>query len=272
MKKSSIGFLFLSVLLLLADCEKSRDWELASTTDSTLVIEAILTDKDTIQEVRLSQSYIDLNGEVPPVTNAIVEAEANGVTYTFIADPEQAGCYFSQTSFAVVDQLNYRLNVLWEGNNYTASSRLSEVTPMPGVSFLPFGMSDSLLRLGDFIPPYDNDQQSMYEINVDWSHLSVNEEPDQAKFFLYTFNEVHVSQFVLPPREVVSFPRGSKVTIVKYGLNDDFADYLHARAIETDWGSNFFYATADNPPTNISNGALGFFSTCAILEEVFIAE
>lgn len=264
-------YLLFCIPLLLVTCEKSRDWELESLAEPTLVIEAILTNQDTVQEIRLTQSYVDLNGEAPPITNAVVSVEANDVTYAFATDPQRPGYYLSQVPFMVVSQLNYKLRVDWEGNAYTASSRLSEVTPIPAVSFAPFGNTDSLLQLSSIIPPYDNDQQSMYEITADWSHMNTAE-PNRAKFFLYTFSEVHVSQFVPPAREKVSFPVGSKVTIVKYGLNHDFAAYLHARAIETDWNSNFFYGTAENPPTNISNGGLGFFSTCAILRETVIAE
>lgn len=259
-----------SLLALLASCEKSRDWELPSTAEPTLVIEAILTNEDTVQEIRLSQSYTDLNGAPPPVENAIVSVAANGVVYPFATDPLTPGLYRSQFPFAVADQLIYSLRVHWKEKTYEASSRLAGVTPIPLISFLPFGNTDSL-QLGNFIPPYDADQQSMYEIAIDWTHLSPLA-PNRAKLFFYTFKEVHISQFVLPSREVVAFPKGSKVSVLKYGLNDEFAAYLRARAIETDWNSNFFYGTSENPPTNISNGGLGFFSTCAVLRQTVIAE
>lgn len=259
-----------SLLVLLASCEKSRDWELAPSTEPTLVIEAILTNQDTVQEIRLSQSYTDLNGEPPSVENAIVSVEANGVVYPFATHPLTPGLYRSQVPFAVADHLTYTLTVHWEGKTYEATSELAGVTPIPAISFLPFTNTDSL-QLGTFITPYHPDQQSMYEIEIDWTHLSPVE-PNRAKLFLYTFKEVHISQFVLPSREVISFPKGSKVSVLKYGLNDEFAAYLRARAIETDWNSNFFYGTSENPPTNISNGGLGFFSTCAVLRETVIAE
>ena len=257
-------------LVLLGSCEKSRDWELSTLAEPRLVVDAILTNEDTIQEIRLSQSYTELNGVPSPVENAIVSVEANGVVYPFATDLLTPGLYRSQVSFAVVDHLVYNLRVNWEGTSYEASSELASVTPIPPIAFLPFQGTDSL-RLADFTPPYTVGQQSMYEITLDWTHLSPVE-PNQAKLFFYTFSEVHVSQFVLPSREVIGFPKGSKVSVLKYGLNDEFAVYLRGRAIETDWNSSFFYSTSENPPTNISNGGLGFFSTCSVLRQTVIEE
>ncbi|MEN0046930.1 MAG: hypothetical protein AAF806_07735, partial [Bacteroidota bacterium] len=87
-----------------------------------------------------------------------------------------------------------------------------------------------------------------------------------------TFSSVHLSALSRPEKEIVSFPKGSQVIVKKYGLNDDFAAYLRAKAIETEWNGTFFYSTAENLPSNISNDALGFYSTCAVLVDTLIAE
>ncbi len=252
-------------LCILWGCEKSEQWELVSLNESVLVIEAILTNEDIVQEVRLTESYADLNSEPPPVENAVVFVQANGVVYPFVTDMDNPGLYRSQQPFAVVNNLNYKLTVNWKGKTYEAESILSAT-----ISFVPFNSSDSL-QLANFVSPFDTDQQALYEIEVDWSHLTTVS-PTQAKLFLYTFDEVNITQFILPRREPVGFPRGSLVTVTKYGLNDDFADYLRAVAIETDWNSSFFYGSPNNPPTNLSNGALGFFSTCAVVRETVVAE
>ena len=257
-------------LFLFWNCEKSEPWELVSQAEPLLVIEAILTNEAIVQEIRLSESYADLNSEAPPVQNAVVFVEANGVVYPFATNASTPGLYRSQEAFAVVDNLKFTLTVNWEGRTYEAESVLSAVAPMPNIDFVPFNDTDSL-QLANFVPPFDTDQKALYEIEVDWSHLSTVT-PTQAKLFLYTFDEVNITQFILPRREAVGFPKGSLVTITKYGLNDDFANYLRAVAIETDWNSSFFYGDPNNPPTNISNGALGFFSTCAVIRETVVAE
>ena len=268
--KSQYPLSLIGLLFVLWSCEKSERWDLVSLTEPVLIIEAILTNEEIVQEIRLSQSYAELNNEPPPVENAVVFVEANGVQYSFATDIATPGLYRSQQPFAVVDNLNYKLTVNWEGSTYEAESVLSAVAPMPTISFVPFNNTDSL-KLANFVSPFDTDQQALYEIQVDWSHLTTVT-PTQAKLFLYTFDEVNITQFILPRREAVGFPKGSIVQVTKYGLNDDFADYLRAVAIETDWNSSFFYGNPENPPTNISNGALGFFSTCAVIRETVVAE
>jgi hypothetical protein len=93
-----------------------------------------------------------------------------------------------------------------------------------------------------------------------------------ARLYYYTFSTLHISEFLPPPREDVIFPAGTIVHIAKYGLNADFAAYLRAIAIETTWNGNWFYGNPENPPTNLTGDAIGFFATCAVLRETVVVE
>ena len=262
-------FILIGLFSFLA-CEKSIDWELQELDNPKLVVEAILTNENQVQEILLSQTFSDLNGETPHITDALVSVEANGVLYNFLSDLQQPGLYKSEIPFAVVADLEYTLHINWQGADYNAKSTLSTVTPIPPVSFLPVAGTDSLL-LSNFVPPFSGNQQSMYQVDIDWAHIS-SDSLTHARLYFYTFSSIHISELLPPTKEVVQFPKGSIVFIKKFGLNEGFAEYLRSKAIETDWNGTFFYSTSDNLPTNLSNGALGFFSTCAVLTEVLIAE
>lgn len=251
-------------------CERSVNWDLETEEEVRLVVEAILTDEYSIQTLRLSQSYQDLNATIPSVNNAVVSVEANGIVYPFIPDSLNDGSYVSQDSFAVLSDLDYRLNIDWEGKTYTANSRLSTVSPMPEITFIPFGQSDSL-RLGNFVPIYNASQQSMYEVNIDWSFIN-DENPNKAKLYLFTFSSVHISEFNGPQTETIFFPKGSQVIVKKYGMNEEFAEFMRSNAIETIWNGRIFYSNGENLPSNISNNGLGFFTTCAVITETIFAE
>jgi len=261
----------LLLLLAFSACEKSVDWELDTFEEPRLVVEAILTDENRVQEILLSRTYADLNGEAPAVTNAGVSVEVNQVSYNFLPDPQLPGRYLSEVPFEVIGGLEYRLQVDWEGNSYSASSSLSDVSPIPQPTFFPVGNTDSL-RLGDFIPPCSTTEQVLYRIDIDWSHLVDSAEVTQARIYRYTFTSIDMSQLLPPPQEKVYFPRGSIVQIQKFGLNDDFAEYLRAQAIETDWNGTFFFSVSDNLPSNIEPEGLGFFSTCAVVRNSLLAE
>lgn len=257
-------------MLLILSCEETIDWELQPEENGRLVVSAILTDERTIQEVRLSQSYDDLNGPVPAVTDAVVRVEVADRSVTFLPDPDQPGVYLSEFPFKVFAQLDYRLRIFWQGEEHTAVSRLAPVAPIPAIRFQRQPENPDSLRLRDFVSSYNPNQQAMYEIDIHWSHLNPTP-PTQAKQFLYTFRQLDVSELIRPDREDVYFPVGSIVRVTKFGLNDDFAAYLRAMVIETDWRGGAFYTAPASIPTNISNGGLGFFSTCSIVRETVVA-
>ncbi|MCB0644315.1 MAG: DUF4249 domain-containing protein [Phaeodactylibacter sp.] len=257
--------------LFLLGCEQSVDWELDTDTEPRLVVEAILTDEQRIQEILLTQTFSDLNGSAPAVVDARVEVSVNEVVYSFVPDPQQAGRYLSAEPFRVISGLDYALLVEWEGTIYTANSTLSKVLPIPTPFFTPVGTTDSL-QLGNFIPPFSSSEQALYRIDIDWTHLVDTAVLKQARLYYYTFSSIDMSQLIPPPREAVYIPKGSWVKIRKYGLNDDFADYLRAKAIETEWSGTFFYSVSDNLPTNLENGGLGYFSTCAVFVDSLMAE
>ncbi|MEM7370576.1 MAG: DUF4249 family protein [Bacteroidota bacterium] len=257
-------------MLLISACETFTEWPLQPESDTRLVVEAILTDERIHQEMRLSKSYAGINDSVPGVADAEIEVEANGVSYRFLPDPSEAGLYRSQEPFKVLDQLLYKLTIHWQDSVYTASSELSFVGPLPRIRFQKHPRRDSM-ALGDVGNIFSTSQQAMYEVNIDWSHL-VNDSLARARMFYYTFSSVHISELIRPSRERIWFPTGSIVIVKKFGLNDDFADYLRAMAIETDWNGTFYYTDSGNLPTNISSDGIGFFSTCAVLSDTLIAE
>ncbi|MEL6254146.1 MAG: DUF4249 family protein [Bacteroidota bacterium] len=267
--KQTIKYLCFLCLTFFA-CEEYREWELETLDENFLVVEAILTDENIQQEIKLSQTFADINREVPPVSDAELLVEVNGVQYSFSHDNNQPGRYLSDRPFEVVNNLIYTLEIFWKGERYAAQSELSNVSPIPEFGFEENGDTDSLV-FSRFIHVFNPNQQAMYEMDIDWSHLS-NEANTRAIQYFYTFNSVHIGQLVFPPREKVRFPRGSIVEVKKFGLNDDFAEFLRAMALETEWSGVVYYATADNVQGNISNGALGFFSTCAVLRDTLIAE
>ena len=262
------NLLLIMCFLCSTACERSIDWEVEDAVAERLVVEAILTNEFRIQEINLSTSFNGLNGETPNVVDADVKVEANGIIYPFDVDQDR---YLSREAFSVVDGLEYRLVINWAGQEYTALSNLSAVAPIPLIGFLPFGQRDSVFISKNVVPLFSSSQQAMYQFDVDWSHIQT-QGLSQVRLFYYTFNSVHNSQFIRPEVEDVVFPVGSIVTVSKFGLNDDFAAFLRAQVIETDWNGAILYGNPENAPSNITNDGLGFFTTCSVLRDTLLAE
>lgn len=262
--------ILMAILIGWSSCEFSREWELDTTDEFILVVDAILTDEIKTQEVKLSKVVQNLNDSVPGVRGAAVTVFSNGINYNFQEDLIRPGTYISTEPFEVNRNLDYILTISHEGKTYSATSRLSSVAPIPIVPFVPFLNTDSL-QIGEFASPYTVGQQAMYEVDVNWSHI-VPGTNSNARLYYYSFDEINIANFSRPNRVVTAFPKGSIVIIRKYGLDDAFANFLRSKVIETDWNGTLFYGTAENLPTNLDNGAVGFFSTCAILTDTLIAE
>ena len=270
--KKIIPFLF---ILLLAACEQPIDWEIFPEENNRPVVEAILTDEFKQQEIRLSRSFSELNEPPPPITDAMVRVTANDKTVRFFHQPDEPGLYRTREEVRLIRNLTYELEIVIDNERYFAENELSEVVPIPEINFHYRKNPDSLLYsdslvLADFAPPFNPNQQAMYVVLVDWRHIS-GDDDSLAKMVFYTLSSVDVSEVIPAPKSEVFFPAGSIVTVEKYGLSEDFADFIRAVALETDWNGNLFYNSGSNVPTNISNGGLGFFGACAFLRKRVIA-
>ena len=252
-------------------CEEFRAWELESQAPQ-LVVQAILTDEFKVQELTLSQSFSTLSDTAIPISDALVLVSTGQITYPFVSDGSTPGTYRSIESFKIFSNLPYELFISWEGEIYTASSVLSSVAPIREFSFRATENDEKLaFSFPELSQIYNPSEEAMYEVDIDWSHLGYAK-PNQARLYYYTFDELYLIQLVGPPKQELTFPKGSQIFIKKYGLNPDFGAYLRGRAFETDWKGSFYFATSDNVPSNLSKGALGFFSTCAVLTDTLIAQ
>lgn len=266
-------FLLIGLVVSLTQCEEATLWDLEPSMNGQLVVEAILTDESQIQQIKLSQSVDGLNLESSKVTDARVSVRVNEVVYPFSPDPNESGLYKSEFPFALLPDLDYKLDIQWAGKNYEASSRLAPVAPIQKFKFARTESNVDSLFIEAFPFVFNPNQQAMYEMHLDWSQVSSGGNLQKAKIVFYTFKQLDENGIFRPIRDTLFFPKGTQVVVKKFGLNDDFAAYLRALAFETDWNSSLFiYSGAANIPTNISNGGLGFFSTCAVLTDTLIAE
>ena len=260
----------LLILISISNCEEQVDWEFKPQENGKLVVEAIVTNELKRHEIRLSLSYSDQNGLPAPASGATITGSDGQNSVSFFEDPGDAGRYLSALPFAAQLGITYSIEILWNGQTYQAQNEMIPVYPFSRMTFNPIGDTDSL-KVGNVAPIYSPDEQAMYEINIDWSHIS-SVEPNRAKLFYYTFSTVDVSQLFTPTKEAVVFPKGSIVIEKKHSLNDDFADFYRALVIETEWQGGVYDERSASLPTNISNGGLGFFGVSAVLSDTLIAE
>lgn len=267
---SKICSLLLFLTLSLSCGEEVIDWPLTEGNLNTLVVDAIITNDRNHYKVKLSSPIRDINQPPAPIFGAHVTIEVGNITHTLLESSTQPGLYINPT--AVINPIGetYFLAIEYLDKSYTASATMLPVNVFNHITFSRVPNTDSLVvnRVPNAFNEYE---QAMFEINIDWSHL-IDTGKTHAQLFYYTFNTIDVGQIFSPARETVLFPIGSRVIVRKHSLSPEYAAFLRALVAETEWQGGLFEESNDNLPTNISNGGLGFFSACAVLADSLIAQ
>ncbi len=261
--------LFTSAFFI-SSCEKQTNWEFDTQDNNELVVEAIITNELKTQEVFLSQSFTDLNSEVRTVSDAVVRFSDGIQTLVFQNDTSNPGRYYSAIPFQARLNRTYSLEIFWQQKTYEARNSMIAVLPYTRLSVKSSG-DEGLYEIGSVANLYSPVEQAMYEVDIDWSHIT-NSDTSKAKLYFYTLSTLDVNEVFRPEKEVVRFPRGSIIKASKFSLNDSFADYYRAMLMETEWQGGFFDEASSSIPTNISNGGLGFFGVSAVLRDTFVVQ
>jgi hypothetical protein len=108
----------------------------------------------------------------------------------------------------------------------------------------------------------------MYEILIDWSTVPGYEDSlssdCRARTYFFTLTSIDVCELNHPEYERIFFPEGALITERRYSVSPAHEEYIRSLLIETNWNGGLFNATTANLPTNLSNGAVGFFYAGAV--------
>lgn len=258
------------LILVFSSCEEVIFWEPGPLEEDRIVVEAILTDEFKRQEISLSGLKDSLNGQSKAISGAFVSVKDASSEYLLWEDPQSPGLYKSATPFAIESYKRYTLSVDWNNNKYEAEASAVASYPMRNFPFIPFQKTDSL-SIGGLGVDYNEQEQAMYEFIIDWKNILPGD-TTQAKLVHFVFNAINIAQLFGPEQEFFVFPKGSTVYKSKYALSDGYAEYLRSLVIESKWKGGFFEESSGNLPTNISNGALGYFAVCTVQRDTMIAQ
>lgn len=268
--KNIAGIFYLLLILHFFSCEEKLDWELSAGENGHLVVEAILTNEESFQSLRLSTSFNNLNQETPTISDAIVSVHSFSDEFSFVHVEGDPGLYQSEIPFACQKDVPYNLSIQWEDQIYEASASLSFVAPFQEIKFTNIADTDSF-EIKEVAPLYHPLEQAFHQVNLDWTHIEPGDS-SRALMYFYTFKTVDGSGIIRPAREKVVFPRGTILTEKKFGMDDGFAEFMRAMALETEWKGGLFDEASSSLPTNISNGGLGYFAVCGILGREVVVE
>lgn len=250
----NITYLLLIIPILLGSCEKVIDIKYKDN-EVKYVIEGSLTNEPggctiLLSKTRNFKDTSPFNG----LSGGIVKIENNGTVYTI---PESSPGVYKLPTLTGIPGQTYRLNVMVEGETFTASSTMPQLVPF----------DDFYMKAKDFdslkVTTYVKYKDPANQTNFYWFELFVNGRR-QRNFSLMN------DQFT-PGQEVTTpvifenktddlsrnFKKGDKLALEMHSI--DASVYLYLFSLSGAEGSDNGAAPA-NPQSNLTGGALGFFS------------
>jgi hypothetical protein len=268
-----ISLILFVLLISCPSCEEKADWELDTNVPKVIVVEGVLTNERKAHEVRISQPMTDPNNTPQPVRGAFVaiyERDQAGNNRAFRLGEVQAGRYVTDTMVRAFSKRLYTLFILYQGQEYWGSSNMVEVPQLLDFEYRKVTGTELWYEL----ILRDTRKPSMLEINLDWSHLMGfrNHPPEQtsARIIHYTVNSVDVNKIFKPAKEKVIFPAGTRVHRRQYSMNREQEEFVRTLMAETEWRGGLFDVQPGNVRTNLSEGAVGYFSVSEVVEDFHI--
>jgi hypothetical protein len=262
-----------AMAVIFFSCEKDVILDLSDMEGRYLIVEANIDDSRVRQMVRLyrSSSYYDPEKGLP-VSNAVISISDGEFDYYF-TEPEsernQGNYYNIDMSAEMVTGKEYHLTVRNEGRIYTASSILNPVPDVDSVSL----RVNMLSRIGiinetlvDIFIHYEN---LPYRGNYYLINLYINDNiqtftPSQKTVVSDESMDSYASLYVRSFRRS-DLKSGDKITVELRSISKEQYNFYTDFFMQSELSGNpFAGAPPANVPTNLSEGARGFFQVSSV--------
>lgn len=247
--------------MLLLSCQKVIDIDYKNA-DAVLVIEGNVTNQGNMQTVKLSKSVaITATNTFPAVSGAAVSITSSDGKVYKLAE-QTAGTYVTNTLKGQPTK-TYQLNVITDGKTYTATSTMPNPVKMDSVSLNKVSILNK-----DYIYPEVYYQDPAGVANYYHFLLSLNDVKSN-KYFIYNDDLTDGRKVSHQLRDDdLNLTSGKVVTIEMQCIDQNIYNYWNG--LDQNQNRGGASTTPANPTSNISNGALGYFSAHTVQLNYFL--
>ena len=266
-------------------CEKIVDIELPSS-DPVLVVEGQITNERSPWAINLSlsQPYFDQSNatDVQNATVYIADSDGNTVDLFY-----QNGVFVSLDSQQCVPGVSYTLHIDYNGKSYEATEELANGFPIDLILSYYLPENNGFIQSGYyvFIQGKENDYkgdsyQWKFYVN-DTLKESFGPLLENDEFGTVTFLNPNIDpndplkgldQNILPRPFPFDVQPGDSVRIEQFNLSPSYYQYILDLNAQLGRSGSPFDPPPTNPNTNLSNGAIGFFSVAHKVEKGILIE
>lgn len=274
MKKLIIAMLVL--LLAGVACTKRIDLNLDDENFKRLVVEGWITDQEKAHRVRLSWTSNYFHNEPAPVASGAVVSISDGInSWPLTEQPLGSGYYYTAGNAAGTVGNDYTLDIQLDGGSWSATDHMRPVATIDSIalSFIDTGLDPGEtpyyeLLLWTVETPGIGDH---YRWRTLVNGVSSSDTLSQANFtddLLY--DGAVINGFTVEWFDEDDLSSGDTIILEQHGITGAAYDVIIAVLTETDWRGGLFDAPPANVPSNISNGALGYFGAASVSEKSLI--
>lgn len=252
----TLAFLFVVISL---GCEDRADIAIDSTTLNVIAVEAVVTNENINHTVRLTLPYQKQNGKSAGVTGATISISDGQASV--VLTPGDSGRYVTPR-MRFISGKTYTLTISYNGKEFTASDQSVSVESLNALSYSP---TDGGYRLNFF---ETGSQPNYINYDINWSGTQACITPAcTARIVYYDLKTVDANELFKPEKTDFILPRESTIIRRKFSVSDQYRSYLRSMLSETQWRGSVFDVQRDNAPTNLSDGAIGFFAVCTVVSD-----
>lgn len=246
------GFLF--VMLLSTACKKVIDVDLKNAAPQ-IVIEGNITDAGGPYVVKLSRTVdFSANNAYPPVTNATVFITDSTIGHSEQLVQADSGLYYT-TRIVGISRHTYGLKVNVDGQTYTAASTMPRRVPLDSITFaenLGFNNQQEINAVVNFQDPAGLGNYYMFTEYVNGRQI--------PNIFVFE-DRLSDGRYIQDPlfNDSSYLQRGDTLVLTTSCIDENSYNYFYT-LMNVTGNNNFQSVTPANPVSNISNGAMGYFS------------
>lgn len=259
-------FIWAIILIQILGCEEPIEWQLQKSMTDLIVVEAILTNENKKQLIKLSRPYAEQNMIPQTLSGAIVIVSTIDETYPALETPPGSGLYLTDSLTAVVGKV-YFLTIAYNGQTYIADDEQVAGEPLEPISYRE--TTDGMFTLNFNSSGTEANYVKYYLSWQEMGNCSNNDSCEALQIF-YDLKNVDVIEQFKPSQELVEFPEGTIIIRKKYSVSDEYREYLRGMLSETSWRGGVFDVFPANAATNLSTGAIGFFAVSTVVSDTTI--
>jgi hypothetical protein len=253
-KKRTTAIGFLLTVVLASACKKVIDVDLKGAAPQ-IVIEGNITDIGGPYMVKITKTVdFSANNVYPPVTNAVVTITDSTMNRTERLQQIDSGVYVTSTILGEIHH-TYGLAVDVDGQRYTASSTMPRRVQLDSITFaenVNFNNQQEINAVVNFQDPATVRNYYMFT-----EYVNSRQIPD-----IFVFEDrLSAGRYIEEPlfNDSSYLQKGDTLVLSMDCIDQNTYNYFFT-LLNVTGNNNFQSVTPSNPVTNISNGALGYFS------------